>query len=295
MPATSAASAARRPAPGRAPVSPAPTMSSVELPRLLPQLATARYSPVDGVEQVGGHCGVHCQAGAVDAERQQRAHELLDLVAHDTGRASTAVSFSATEARRAGAVGTSTPRPGLLAVRGHQDQRRPGRCARARRSSGRRGPVAPCRARRAPCRLGRRRRAAPPRGARRSAATRSAGDGRPVGLGGRSPPRRRPRPGGRRARGHGPRPARPRRAARPGGRQTVFISKRSNVASAVGRGPTRPAVSCVDVHVERHVAHERDHAGVRAGQLLVVGQVLPQLRASARRGGRRCRRGRRTW
>jgi hypothetical protein len=33
----------------------------------------------------------------------------------------------------------------------------------------------------------------------------------------------------------------------------------------------------VDVHAERHVAHERDDGGVGTGQLLVGGQVLPQL------------------
>ena len=59
--------------------------------------------------------------------------------------------------------------------------------------------------------------------------------------------------------------------------QTVFISKRSNVAAAVARSQA-PSVRCVDVDIERHVAHERDDAGVRAGQLLVLGQVLAQLR-----------------
>ena len=38
---------------------------------------------VDGrVEQVGGHRGVHDQAGDVDAQGQQGAHQLLDVVGH---------------------------------------------------------------------------------------------------------------------------------------------------------------------------------------------------------------------
>ena len=44
------------------------------------------------------------------------------------------------------------------------------------------------------------------------------------------------------------------------------------------RGPVPAAEGqLVDVDVERHVEHERDDAGVGAGQLLVLGQVLAQL------------------
>ena len=59
--------------------------------------------------------------------------------------------------------------------------------------------------------------------------------------------------------------------------QTVFISKRSKVAAAWARSQA-PSVRWVDVDVERHVAHERDDARVGARQLLVLGQVLAQLR-----------------
>ena len=69
---------------------------------------------------------------------------------------------------------------------------------------------------------------------------------------------------------------------------------------AVERGRGRGAVPAAErqmrhVDVERDVAHERDDAGVGAGQLLVRRPGSRAASASARRGGRRSRRGRRTW
>ena len=81
MPATSAASPARLL--GQVPRGLAGLGDvEAELPGLLAQLRQLVLAG-RGVEQVGRHRGVHLEAGEVDAERQQRAHDLLDLVADE--------------------------------------------------------------------------------------------------------------------------------------------------------------------------------------------------------------------
>ena len=73
----------RRPGRGRV-----PRCSRVPTARLPSRRCVELVLAGGGIEQVGRHGGVHRQAGDVDAQRQQRAHHLLDVVADDvTARA----------------------------------------------------------------------------------------------------------------------------------------------------------------------------------------------------------------
>ena len=85
-----------------------------------------------------------------------------------------------------------------------------------------------------------------------------------------------------------------RRAPRPAGR-TACGTRGSRTAAAPRRGRRGPACSVVEVDVERRRrARSTITSALLAHPRLVLGQVLAAASASARRRGRRCRRGRRT-
>ena len=221
---------------------------------------------------------------------QQRAHDLLDVVADDRPGQDAVELLDHRRPSPSWSPGTRTPRPASspsvatstsadqLAAPGHAvpagGQREPARAELAQLLGD----------------LGRR------RGQRHVAQLEGRGGGSAGAVvAGR---RRRPRLGGPGAGGrHCLRPARParrRRAAPPcAARPSSSRSGRRSPRPSARSHP--PSVSWSTSTVERHVAHERDDAGVGAGQLLVRGQVLAQLGRLLVEVGEDRRRGRRTW
>ncbi len=112
-----------------------------QLSRLLAQLLELVLAR-GGVEEVGRHRGVHGQAGQVDAQREERAHRLLHVVA-DHRLAEHRVELLDHRRRRPG--GRPAPRRRLppRRPRSPPGPGRPARCARGRRSSGRPAPARP--------------------------------------------------------------------------------------------------------------------------------------------------------
>ena len=208
------------------------------------------------------------------------------------GRASTAVELL-DHRRGAEQVGRhQDAEAGLVALGGHEDERHqvaaPGHAVPA----GGQGEAARCRARTAACvDLGRR------RGQRHVAQVEGRRGGFRrcgVALGSAAAiAASAPLAGGPALPGTGS-PSAPASSSSSRRLHTVFISKRSKVAAAVARSHAAQG-QVVDVDVERHVAHERDDAGVASGPAPRSRPGSRAASASARRGGRRCRRGRRTW
>ena len=238
-----------------------------ELAGLLAQLLQA-VLPRRGVEQVRRHGGVHLEPLQVDAERQQRPHGLLGVVAED-GPGQHDVELLDDRGRAEQVARHHDPEARLLALGRHQHQSHqlaaPGH---ARPARGQRQPALPQLVEGLRGRRGSRR--------QRHVAQLQRGPGGLVAACRGGGPR------GRTFRGRRSGTARrglPQRAGveelfetLPDGPHLVALEGR------LGRGAVPAAeLDVLHVELEGHVAHERDDPGVRAGQLLARRQVLPQL------------------
>ena len=227
------------------------------LPELLELVLAGRR-----VEQVGGDAGVHLEAGEVDAEGQEGAHQLLHVVAeHGLGQEGGELLGD----RRRGELfrRDQHAEPGLFTLGGEQQERdQVAASGHAVPTSGH-GQLALAEFAELLGRLG--------GGGRERDVTDLEGGRCRLFVAGR----RRFHPGT----GHGP----GQRLAE-GARVEQFdeaLPDRLHLVFLEGglrprRVPTAQ-LELSDVHVERHVAHERDEAGVAPGQVLVLLEVLAQL------------------
>ncbi len=92
-----------------------------ELAGLLPQLRELVFAG-RRIEQVGRHRGVHLEPRDVDAEREQRPHGLLEVVADD-GAGEDAVELLGHRGRAELVPRHQHAEAGLVALRRHQDER----------------------------------------------------------------------------------------------------------------------------------------------------------------------------
>ena len=266
----------RRPAPARAAAlrvvdarrrrsraGPRARRRSASVSRRVPrQQLVERVAGLGRVEQVGGDRRVELQSAAGRCRGRAATASAPWRRGPRTGRPSARAARTASvgEQRRPG----STPPRARLGV----DARRPGRAAALRPS-------------------------APPHAAARSS-TAESGRERGDGLGGRRrlgaprprAPRRRPWPARRPGVAE-----RPRRAGR-----TACGTRGSRTAACTSSTSGGPQCSAVEVDARPGASRRSTITSALLPHLrLVLGQRGPQLRASARRGGRRCRRGRRRW
>jgi hypothetical protein len=221
------------------------------------------------IEQVRRHAGVHGEPGRVDAQREQRPHGLLDVMA-DEGAGEDRVQLLHHRGGTEQLAGHHDREAGLLTLGRHEGE---------------------------PDQVAATGQAVPPRrggdgagsqfGQARGDLRRRRGQGDVAQLQGRH--RRKGLGldrGGGRSRGSprlGTGTARHRLTERAGVEQFLQTVPDGPHLEMLERGLRRGAVPAAQlqvghVHAQGHVAHQRDDAGVRPRQLLVGSQVLPQLR-----------------